>query len=332
MTPIARYDAARDAVDALECAMNGPDGCPAAVRAVLGTHLVALADLCDMTPRALQDRFVRNAPDSMLCPSAAAEAAGKVHDPFDKSEHWTVVNLFGETAAMRLADLREAATAAALTDAATGVVQRLLPAESGPPSIGVSILSLARLFKVARRKMVALDTGVLVPGYPLLVLPRLRVKLALDHVALHMHGGGPDASFRGRISWEVAAPERVRFPATTLPFQLWPQEWTAAEFDDLPPRMPVQRVGPTARAVDQVPIYGPVQRVPPVCRPVLTIGWDDPGRRKGHFRFLGIQDVDVARGAIDGDIDRVCIAKTQPATGPSVVAAAPRKTKTTKVA
>lgn len=333
MTPIARYDAARDAVDALECAMNGPDGCPAAVRAVLGEHLVALADICDMTPRALQDRFLKHVPDSMLCPSAAAEEAGTEHDPFDRSQRWTVAHLFGESADMRLADMRDAATAYAMTEAAGAVVQRVLPAESGPPTIGISILSLTRLFGIARRTMVAIDVGDLAPGYPtLLILPRLRVKLALDHVARHMHGGGPDAEFRGRISWEVSTPELVRFPATSLPFQQWKREWTAAEFDDLPPSMRVQCGSPTTRAVDHVPVHGPVHRVPPVYRPVLTVAWNDPGRRKGHFRFLGAQDVDVARGTTDGTVERACIDKTVPM-GPSVANATPRrKTKKTVAA
>lgn len=323
MTPTDRYDAARVAVDALENAMNGPDGCPNAVRTALRDHGVALADLCSKTGQQFRE-VLAHAPDAMLCPSAAAEASGEPFDPFDRAQRWTFVRLLGDTAKDRLTTLRYEATTEALTGIAARVVQRVIVPDAlpgavdpTPPEVAVSIVALGELFEAARCGDVALDLGEAVaPMDPVLVLRRTDVAAALRIVRGHMKACGVDATFKGRVTWEVVAPARIIRPRSPLPFHEFAVEMSEDEWEELTelePKRLEQRVGPTVRSVDMRPIHGPVQRVPPVYKAALTLHWNDAPTRKGHIRFLCQNNDNVATRALMGTLDRVRVGPAAPA-------------------
>lgn len=340
MTPTARYDAARAAVDALEDAMNGPDGCPNAVRTVLRDHGVALADLCVKTAEQFGE-LLAHAPDAMLCPAAAAEAAGEPFDPFDRAQRWAFVRLLGDAARDRLSTLRHEATTEALTSIAARVVQRVIAREpepgtldAPPPEVAVSIVALGELFEAARCGDVALDFGETVaPMDPVLVLPRTDVAAALRLVRGHMKACGVDATFKGRVTWEVVAPARIIRPRSPLPFHEFAVEMNEDEWEELTelePKRLEQRVGPTVRSVDMRPLYGPVQRVPPVYKAALTIHWNDAPSRRGHIRFLCRDNSSVAARALMGTLDRVRVGPAAPAK--PIASTKPKTTKRPKAA
>jgi hypothetical protein len=336
MTPTARYDAARAAVDALENAMNGPGGCPNAVRAVLREHEAALADLCAKTSAQFR-AVLEHAPDAMLCPSAAAEAAGEPFDPFDRAQRWTFARFLGDATKDHLATMRHEATTWGLTCIAPRIVQRVIvrdpepgTLDAPPPEVAVSIVALGELFEEARCADVALDFGEAVaPMDPVLVLHRTDVVAALRHVRSHMRTCGVDATFKGRVTWEVVTPAQIVRPKTSLPFQERADIVDEADWEEYEPEQLEQRVGATVRARDMRPLYGPVRRLPPVYKAALTLHWSDAPTRKGHIRFLCQSNHDVAGRALTGAVDLV---RVGPAPVAKPVASTKPKTKRSKAA
>jgi hypothetical protein len=322
------YDAAKAAVDALERAMNGPEGSPAATRAALTLHAAVLADLSKQTVAKFQ-KTLAEAEDHQLCPSAYADHNPKAlpFDPFDRAQRWTFVNILGSEAKERLAALRYEASNAALTAAGTRILQKLTPGHD--PVAALSIVALSDALNAARCPYVALDFGdgfrpqrddittnvddwavgsgnsdPLIRSRGALVLPRSHAKQAVDLVRDQMTRSDPDATFRARVVWEQVAPARILRPASTMPFWLRQAEYTEEHWNQVAPAERIQIVRMTIDDTEPVPLYGPVQRLPAVWAMRLVLTWDEPackgrGGRKGHMRIYGLPWTGVVGGTLD---------------------------------